>query len=187
MTFNWFDVVLALMILISGFAGLRSGLARVIVGLAATLAGLIAGFWCYRMLAVRLSPFISSIVAANIIGFLVIFLAVMLLGALIAALVSRMFQWIGLSWFNHFLGGLAGLVRGALIVAVLVNVLIAFSPSPMPSYLENSRVLPYASQFAAALIQLAPRELKDSFDQQWENLKQLWSEPNSQRRNGQIA
>jgi len=183
MPFNWFDLVLAVLILLSGVAGLKSGLARVVVELAATVTGLIAGFWCYRMLAVYLTPYIHSTMVANIVGFLAIFLAVALLGSLLAALLSYLFQWIGLSWFNHFLGGLAGLVRGALLVAVLAAVTIAFAPSPTPEFLQNSRVLPYASQIAATLAELAPRELKDSFTQQWNNLKQLWSQPESHKSN----
>ncbi len=181
MAFNWFDVMLALLIVLSGLAGLRSGLARVVVGTIAALAGLIAGFWCYRMVAVKLEPHVSSVMIANIIGFMVIFLAVVLLGSLLATLLSYLFKWIGLSWFNHFLGGVAGLVRGALVVAVLADVLIAFSPSPVPTFLEDSRVLPYASQVAATLAELAPRELKDAFTQQWQSLKQLWSEPAPRR------
>ncbi|MBV8553503.1 MAG: CvpA family protein [Acidobacteriaceae bacterium] len=177
MSFNWFDLALGFLILMSGISGLRSGLARVVVGLIAMIAGIIAGFWCYRLVAAKLTPYISSVTAANILGFFAIFLAVVLLGSLVAALLSRIFRWIGLSWFNHFLGGVAGLLRGVLVVAVLANILIAFSPSPAPSYLENSRVLPYASQVAATLVEIAPRELKDSFTQQWGKLKQLWSEP----------
>lgn len=187
MTFNWFDVVLALLILMSGIAGLRSGLARVIVGIAATIAGLIAGFWCYRIVAVKLTPFIHSTEIADFLGFFIIFLAVVILGAIVAAILSRIFQWIGLSWFNHFLGGVAGLFRGALVVAVLAIILIAFSPSPTPAFIQNSRMLPYASQFAVALAELAPRELKDSFIQQWQNLKAIWAEPSSSPRQGQIA
>jgi membrane protein required for colicin V production len=188
MSFNWFDVVLALLILLSGIAGLRSGLARVVVGLIATIIGFIAGFWCYGIVAAKLLPIIHSPIAANILGFLAIFLAVVLIGSLIAALLSSIFRWVGLSWFDHFLGAVAGLVRGALIVAIIANVLIAFSPSPAPSFLQGSRVLPYASEVAATLAQLAPRELRDSFTQQWENLKQLWSVPAaSPEHQGQVA
>ena len=136
MSFNWFDVVLALLILLSGIAGLRSGLARVVVGLIATIAGFIAGFWCYGIIAAKLMPIIHSPIAANILGFLAV-LAIILLGSLIAALLSSIFKWVGLSWFNHFLGGVAGLVRGALIVAIVANVLIAFSPSPAPTFLRS--------------------------------------------------
>lgn len=187
MSFNWFDVALALLILMSGIAGFRSGLARVVLGIIASVAGLIAGFWCYRIVAVKLSPFISSTIAADIAGFFIIFIGVMILGGVIAAILSRIFQRIGLSRFNQLLGGVAGLIRGALVVAVLATILIAFAPKPTPEFIENSRVLPYASQVAAALANLAPRELKDSFVEQLQNLKELWSEPASSHGQGQIA
>jgi uncharacterized membrane protein required for colicin V production len=88
---------------------------------------------------------------------------------------SRVLRWVGLSWFNYLLGGVAGFARGALVVAVLANVLVAFAPSPVPSYLRNSRVLPYANGVASVLAEFAPRQLKDSFSQQMENLKQIWA------------
>ncbi len=181
MPFNWFDVVLALIILLSALAGLRSGFARVVVGLIATIAGLLVGFWCYRIVAAKLMPFLSTPALADIFGFLIIFFGILILGALIAALLSRLFKWIGLSWFDHFLGGVAGLIRGILMVAALAAILVAFVPSPVPSFLTNSRVLPYASHVAAALAQMAPRDLKDSFIQQWENLKQFWAQPKNRR------
>lgn len=169
---NWFDIALALVIIVSAVAGLRSGLARVVVGLVATVVGFMLGFWCYRMVAVKLLPIVHDTSAANIIGFLAIFFAVALAGALIAALLSSIFKWVGLSWFNYLLGGAAGFVRGALVVAIMANVLVAFAPSPTPAFLQRSAVLPYANQVASVLAQLAPQELKDSFEQQMQNLKQ---------------
>jgi uncharacterized membrane protein required for colicin V production len=44
MQFNWFDVVLVLVLLWSALTGLRAGLARVVIGLLATIAGFIVGF-----------------------------------------------------------------------------------------------------------------------------------------------
>jgi membrane protein required for colicin V production len=175
MPFNWFDVVLALIILASMAAGLRSGFARVVVGLCATLAGLVLGFWFYRVVGAKIAPYVSSTGLADILGFLTIFIGITVLGALLGALLSRLFQWIGLSWFNHFLGGVAGFLRGILAVAGVAAVLVAFTPSPTPAFLANSRVLPYASEVAAALAEMAPRDLKDSFLGQWENLKQMWN------------
>ena len=175
MSFNWFDILLSLIILVSVLGGLRSGFARVIVGLVATIVGLLAGFWCYGMVAAKLKPFLSTAALADIFGFAVIFFSILILGSLLAAFLSRLFRWIGLSWFDHFLGGIAGFVRGILVVAALAAILVAFAPSPYPAFLTNSRVLPYASHVAATLAEMAPRELKDSFVQQWENLKKLWS------------
>lgn len=177
MVLNWLDISLIVVILWSAFSGLRAGLARVVVGLAATLVGLMAGFWCYRLIAVKLLPWMKSETMANVLGLLVILSACLILGAIVGTVLSKVFQWIGLSWFNHLLGGLAGVLRGALIVSALLDFFVAFSPSPTPAALEHSQVLPYVSQVSGLLVDLAPRELKDAFNQQLQNLRQLWSKP----------
>jgi membrane protein required for colicin V production len=177
MKFNWFDIVLILIMLWSVLAGLRAGLARVVVGFIATILGLLAGFWFYRLMAAKLIPWVKTVTAADILGFLIIFVGVLILGSIISGLLSRLFNWIGLSGFNHFLGAIAGLLRGALVIAALVDVLVAFSPSPTPSFLGNSRVLPYTIQISSWVVSLAPRELKDAFTEQMDNLKQFWAPP----------
>ena len=172
---NWFDIVLLLVVLCSVVSGLRAGFARVVVGLASAFFGLLAGFWFYRMIAPSLLPYVKSPAAANIFSFLVIFIGVLILGSVVGSILSRVFSWIGLSWFNHLLGGLVGVLRGALVVAALVAIAVAFSPSPPPQFLNQSRVLPYAMRVSGWLAEFAPRELKDAFAQQIDNLRQLWS------------
>src|SRR6266851_412349 len=76
--FNWFDIALAIVILASAAAGLRTGFARVVVGFAATIAGFLAGFWCYRLVAAKLT-WISSTAMANVVGFLIIFIGISIL------------------------------------------------------------------------------------------------------------
>lgn len=174
MPLNWFDIVLIAVLLWSAIAGLRAGFARVVVGLIATLVGLILGFWFYRILAVKLMAWVKAPVIAAVFGFFIIFIGVLILGALVAALLSRLFRWIGLSWFNHLLGGIAGFLRGALVIAALLDVLVAYAPSPVPDFMADSRVLPYATEISWWLADLAPHELKDAFTEQMENLKQLW-------------
>ncbi len=172
--FNWFDVLVVLAVALSTVSGLRAGLARVIVGIAASIAGFMAGFWCYRLVGAKLLPFVGSEPLANFCGFLLIFTGVLAAGALAATVLSKLFQWVGLSWFNHFLGGLAGAVRGIIVIAALLGFVVAFSPSPMPDALSRSTVLPYASSISSALVSLAPRQLKDAFTQQLANLRELW-------------
>ncbi|MBV9766919.1 MAG: CvpA family protein, partial [Acidobacteriaceae bacterium] len=138
MPWTWFDIVLALIIVWSALSGLRAGLARVIIGVIATILGFLAGFWCYRIVAAKLTPWVATPAIADVLGFLIIFVGVMILGSLISSLLSRLLKWIGLSWFNHFLGGVAGFLRGALIVAALVDIIVAFSPSPTPDFLLRS-------------------------------------------------
>jgi len=172
---NWLDIFLAIIVIASAVAGLRAGFTRVVIGLTATVVGLLAGFWCYRLVGEQLHPWISSQPVANGLGFFLIFFGVAILGSLVAALLSRMLKWVGLSWFNYLMGGLAGFARGALVVAVLADVLVAFAPSPLPGYLRTSRVLPYANGVASVLAEFAPQQLKDSFSHQMDNLKQIWA------------
>jgi membrane protein required for colicin V production len=172
---NWLDIVLGIIILCSAVAGLRAGFTRVVIGLVAIVVGLLAGFWCYRLVGDQLHSWITRPAVANAVGFFLIFLGVALLGSIIAALLSRVLKWVGLSWFNALLGGVAGFFRGALVVAILADVLVAFAPSPVPDYLRNSRVLPYADGVATVLAEFAPRQLKDQFSHQMENLKQIWA------------
>jgi membrane protein required for colicin V production len=181
MPFNWFDCVLVIILLWSAIAGLRAGFARVVIGLIATIVGLILGFWFYRIVAAWLMSWLKTPVVADVLGFLVIFMGVVIVGALIAALCSRLFRWMGLSWFNHLLGGVAGFLRGALIIAAMVDVLVAYSPSPMPAFLENSHMLPYTSEISSWLVSLAPNELKDAFTEQMENLRQFWRHRQARR------
>ena len=185
MPFNWFDALIFVVILLSVAAGLRSGFARVVVGLVATITGLLLGFWCYRLVAVKLTAYVGSAALADILGFLFILCGVLILGSLIAALLANLFRWIGLSWVDHLLGGVAGFVRGILVVAGTAAILVAFVPSPVPGFLTHSAMLPYASQVAAALAEAAPKDLKDSFLQQWYNLKHLWAKPATGQ--GQVA
>jgi membrane protein required for colicin V production len=176
-SFNWFDIVLMVVLLWSALAGLRAGLARVVVSIAAAITGLIAGFWFYGVIAQNLMPWVHNVTVANISGFFIIFFAALLAGALVAAVLSRIFQWIGLSWLNHALGGIAGFFRGALIIAAFVGILIAYSPSPTPSFIQGSRVVPYVGEISWWLVDLAPRELRDAFTQQMQNLRQFWAQP----------
>lgn len=190
-TFNWFDVVLVLIILWSIFAGLKAGFARVVVGFISTIAAFLVGFWCYGMLAIKLMPWLKTQTAANVAAFLILFIGVLIIGALIGALLSRLLNWIGLSWFNRFLGGVAGFVRGVVVIAVLAGIFVAFSPSPTPDFLARSRVLPYVSEIAWWLVDLAPKQLKDAYDEEMQNLRRFWEQQQHETRpantSGQVA
>lgn len=176
---NWFDICLLAIILISAISGLKTGLARVVFHLIATCAGLLLALWCYGLAADSLVSFIHDPRAARVVGFCLIFFGVMVAGSLLGWVVARFFQGIGLGWLDHLLGGAAGLLRGALLVAISVALLLAFTPVPAPGFINESRVLPYATSVSAAIVQMAPLQIREGFTQQLERLKQLWVRPSS--------
>jgi membrane protein required for colicin V production len=171
---NWFDILMLIVLFASIASGLKAGFARVTIGLISAVVGLLFAFWFYKIPAAAIRPYLSSDQFANILGFVVVFGAIVAVGGLAAVLLASIFKWIGLSWMDHLLGGAVGLVRGALVVAALVTAVVAFAPSPTPAFLNESRMLPYAESVASAIAAMAPKDLKDAFDQQLDNIKQFW-------------
>jgi len=175
--YNWFDIFLVLILLSSAIAGLKTGFARVVVGLVAVIFGFLAAFWCYRIVSVNLLQWVGKPNLADGLGFFVVFIAVLIAGAIVGAILARLLNWVGLSWFDHLMGGAAGTARGILVVAVMVSAIVAFGPSPPPGFLGSSKLLPYAMEVSSWLAATAPRELKDAFDSQMKSLKQAWHPP----------
>jgi membrane protein required for colicin V production len=171
---NWFDILMLVVLFASVVSGLKAGFARVTIGLISAVVGLLFALWFYKIPSAAIRPYLSSDTVASILGFVIVFGVVVAVGALAALILASIFKWIGLSWVDHLLGGAVGLLRGALVVAALVTAVVAFAPSPTPTFLNESRMLPYAESVASAIAAMAPKDLKDAFDQQLDNIKQFW-------------
>jgi membrane protein required for colicin V production len=173
---NWIDLVLALVIASSLLAGLSAGFARVAVGFAAMIVGMFCGFWFYGVVAAYVIDYVNSRAIANLIGFFVILTVVLILGAIAGRILAKFFKWVGLSWLDRLLGGVVGIVRGFLIAAAMATVLVAFSPSPPPPSVVDSKLLPYVINASDVLAALTPREIKDSFYATKDKIKEVWAE-----------
>lgn len=134
---------------------------------ALTMAGLIVGYivaaWKYRSLAEWLDRFFKNPWLAEILGFLIIFFAILLLFGLAARLARWIMKEAGLSNFDRFLGGVLGLVKGGLMVAIILMGMTAFAPTS--KFLQNSQLAPYFLVVGRAAIWLAPSELRARFYQ----------------------
>jgi len=175
---NWLDIALGLVVLLSIFAGLRKGLSREIIGLAASILGLVLAIWFYRTAGARLEQYVSSQWLASLGGFLLIFFGVLLLGAVLSALVGGLLKTVGLSPIDRLFGGIFGLVRGLLFCFGAVTLLIAFMPSRKPGELPQavlqSRMAPYLIELSRVVAPLAPKDLKESFEQRYKQVKSTW-------------
>ncbi len=120
-------------------AGFVAGFARVSIGFLAAILGVVFGFWFYGIPAGWVHRYLHSVAVSNLIGFLLVFWAILAIGALLAKVSSKLFKWTGLSWLDRLLGGPSVLVRGALIAVVMIAVLLAFTPKPMPNWMVNSQ------------------------------------------------
>ena len=104
------------------------------------------------------------------------FWAFLMAGAVLAKLISKVFKWTGLSWLDRLLGAAFGFVRGALITVAMIAVLLAFTPKPMPNWMVQSQVLPYAMEASSAISALAPNGIKQAFRESMLEMRRLWDE-----------
>jgi len=170
------DLLVAIVVGASVAAGFVAGFARVGIGFVAAILGAVFGFWFYGIPAGWVHQYLKSATASNLIGFLLVLWAFLVVGALLAKMCSKLFKWTGLSWLDRLLGGAFGLVRGALIAVALIAVLLAFTPKPMPNWMVQSQVLPYAMEASNAISALAPNTIKNAFRESMVELRRLWDE-----------
>ena len=172
---NWLDLVLLLIVGVSVFTSLRKGLSREVIGLVTVVAALLLAAWFYGTAGALVAPYVSSPSIAHFIGFALVFVAVLVLGGLVSFVVGRFLKVTGLSFFDHLLGAVFGLVRGVLIGVALVMGLMAFSPaSGPPRSVVHSRVAPYVVDAARVVAAMAPHEVREGFRKTYAEVKSAW-------------
>jgi len=171
---NWLDFIFLILLAMFAFQGLAQGFSRLAVGLVATIAGLLIASWCYDLPASLLLPYVSSKSVANVLGFVLIFILIQILGGLVGLLLARLFKWTGLGWLDRLLGFAFGALKAMVVGIVLVLILTAFPIKPIPDSVARSQVAPYLIDSAHALTYLAPRELRQSFRETYDRIRDLW-------------
>lgn len=148
---------------------------------ALTIGGLVVGYivaaWKYRSLAEWLESFFKNPWLAEILGFLIIFFAILLLFGIAARIARWVMKKSGLTGLDRFLGGILGLLKGGLMVAVILMGITAFEPTS--KFLANSQLAPYFLVVGRAAMWLAPAELRARFIQGLDLLHQAPQKPNS--------
>lgn len=174
---NLLDILLVIVIATSVVTGFLAGFARVGIGFIATVSGVLFGFWFYWIPADWFHKHVSSSVAlSSLLGFFAVFFTFVIVGALIGKLLSKLFKWTGLSWLDRLMGAAFGFVRGGLIAIAFVAVLLAFSTKPLPNWMVDSKLLPYAIDASDVCAALAPGAIKDAFRESMREIQKLWDE-----------
>ena len=93
----------------------------------APLIAVWAAIFGYKMLAVKLLPYVRFPVLANVFGFLLVFILVFLIVKVIQQVVGKIFEGKILGQLNRLLGFAFGVVEGLAVVA-LVLILLTVQP-----------------------------------------------------------
>ncbi len=164
---NWLDWTILVVMALSVLGAAAQGFFFELFSLAGVIFGYLLAAWNYKHVAPWFLPYVKNDWVANAAGFLLIFFVI----AILAGIAGRIARWVmkevGLRWFDRLLGAAFGLVKGALIVAVLVMALAAFGPGSkgFSESLANSRFGSYFLVVGRAASWVAPYELREGFRQ----------------------
>jgi membrane protein required for colicin V production len=158
---NIADWIILLVLVISVVQAASSGFFQEAFGLAGLVCGYLVAAWQYRNVAEHFEPYSSSHWALEIGAFLAIFLGVMILAGILGKIVRWMMKEAGLSFVDRFFGGVLGLLRGCLLVAIVLVGMTAFTPTSR--WLQGSSLAPYFLVVGRAAIWVAPAELRSEF------------------------
>lgn len=115
-----FDYVALVIIGLSVLLSMMRGGVREILSLAGWMTAFYVGR-TYTELLIPLLPAGIPVEALKVLAaFLILFLATLLVASLISITLSHLLKKIGLGWFNRFVGGFFGLIRGLIIVGIFV-------------------------------------------------------------------
>lgn len=158
---NVADWIILLALIISVIQAASSGFFQEAFGIAGLICGYLVAAWQYQRLAGHFAAYISSKWLGEIVAFLAIFFGVMILAGILGKIVRWIVKEAGLRLIDRFFGGVLGLLRGCLLIAIVLVSMTAFTPTS--KWLQGSALAPYFLVVGRAAIWVAPTELRLQF------------------------
>jgi len=164
MDFNYFDVVIAAIVLLLGIKGFMHGFIKEVFG----LVGLIGGVYFASRLAGTAADFIDknflhleNVALLKLIGFLAILILIWLGATILGSIFSKLTSASGLGFLNRLFGFIAGGGKYFLIFALIVTALsnVSLVKDNLEKHVEDSILYPYLKKAGSYLINLDPSTL----------------------------
>ena len=166
--FNYFDAVIASIVVILGIKGMMNGFIKEFFG----LVGLVGGVYIAARMADAAGAFIDgnlyhmeNSTALQLVGFIAILALVWLIAVAVGSLFSSLTQASGLGPINRLFGFIIGGGKYFLIFALIVTALsnVTLVKDNLQKYVKGSLLYPYLLEAGSFLINLDPKDfqLKD--------------------------
>ncbi|HEX9466478.1 MAG TPA: CvpA family protein [Alphaproteobacteria bacterium] len=155
------DLTVAILIILSGIFAMARGFVREVLSLASWVAAALVTLWGFGLARPYTRAFIGNALLADIITGAVLFLVSLIVFSMVGGGIASLVRGTGLNALDRSLGFVFGLVRGALLVAVLwLGVAWAIPQSEQPEWLRDARTRPLVEHLAEYLRSFAPPELR---------------------------
>lgn len=121
---NGFDIFFILVLIAGMWKGWSNGLLKEVLGLVGVVVGLYVAYQLYEQVGCQLAPHIgTSPSVANVLAFILIWIGVPILLSLLGTLLTKVLEWMNLDSINQLGGAIIGLVKYAILLGALCNVL----------------------------------------------------------------
>ncbi len=170
MDFNYFDIAIVVIILITALIGFMRGLVWMGIFLATWTTAILLAIKFKDDIAQALPIKLSSEVAQTGLAALLIFLGVLIAGAIINFLLHKLVNAIGLGAFDRILGTGLGIALGALAITLL-TMLLSLTELPNQDMWQKSKFIPKFQEAATWLQTLIPEDLNDIVNEKLEGAK----------------
>jgi len=123
---NWLDIVIIVVVVFLGIAGLRQGMIRTVFGIAGLIGGIFLAGRYYDELAALLFP--SGAIWGNIAAYAIIAVATLVVAGVIGWLIAKLVNFVALGWLDRLVGGILGVVIGGLLCAAILAIVVKYYP-----------------------------------------------------------
>jgi len=159
---NLLDYALLALIALSAIAAAMRGFLYEVWMMAAALAALALAAWQYASITTYFD-WLPNQQAQNIAAFAAIVIVILVAAAIVGRMARGAVRAAGLGGLDRVLGACLGLLRGVVLAAALVAVLVAW---PLrPDLVRNSRLASSFVWCGGALVRVLPGDLSVRFDQ----------------------
>ena len=146
---NGFDILFLIVLALGAWKGWSNGLLKEVLGLIGVFVGLYLAYLLYEQVGYELAPHIgTSPSIASIIAFALIWIGVPIVLGVLGSLLTKVLEWAGLDGVNNLGGALLSVVKYAILLGAVCNVLSRIS-SP-PSIFRASQPLSFMMRMALA-------------------------------------
>ena len=152
---NWLDIVIIVVAVLLGLAGLRQGIIRTVFGIAGLIGGIVLAGRYYDELAAVLSP--AGATWANIAAYAIILLATLIVAGVIGSLVAKVVHFAALGWLDRLIGCVLGVVIGGLLCAAVLAIVGKYYPGA-EAVISQSGLARFLMEQFPLLLALLPAE-----------------------------
>ncbi|RJO60470.1 MAG: CvpA family protein [Dehalococcoidia bacterium] len=137
---NWLDILILISLAASVIGGLATGIVRGVVNLAGLILGIFLAGMYYKTVGGWLG-LIHNTDVAKTVAFIAIIVVVMILAGLVGNLLHKLVSGIMLGWLDHLVGGILGLLIGAVSWGALLALWVNFFSTGAVSGSNMARIL----------------------------------------------